>query len=216
MITSRNLILSIITISILSCAQPPSFQQNTPSNNSDNTQQTSQNNTVCPQKDKWGGVTCASNSNRDENFLRYLSSATNIPKYGDEINCKPNNGAGILFKMQIILNAPINLNNSNQNLTLKNTGSYLTLFIRDNNHNHQSSPLQAEYKAISGEVTGRTASVTFSLNSGSQITVDGNFDENTFSGTMSFQNSTDWKGGKGASGTLGTFIIATCNVFNMY
>jgi hypothetical protein len=186
-------------------------------------------NSSCPAAGKWGGVTCGSNSDKDEGFLNFLSNGTDITsdKSIGTISCSPSNTGGILFRMKVVLNAPFDPSGqNNNNLTMQIGSSTFEIVIHDSLKEHQ--PISAIFEGLSGEIDGNTAKLDF-IYSGTEITtkkgntfhsgrkqlkLEGTFNAEIFSGTVYFENEKYWDGRTpGAKGTLGQFKISTCSVF---
>lgn len=186
-------------------------------------------NSSCPAAGKWGGVSCKSNTNRDQDFLGFLSNGTNISstKSIGDISCTPSNTGGVLFRMKVTLNAPFNpTGQNNKGLTMQIGSSTLEIIIHDSLK--QYDPIGAVFNGLSGEVTGNRAVLTFDypgaeittqkgkkFHSGrKQLKLDGTFNSEIFSGTIYFENEKYWDNRTpGARGTLGNFKISTCSVF---
>ena len=182
----------------------------------------SSNNNCNVQGGEWGGVTCLGKSNRDQNFLGFVSLGVDIsdgPTKGiTGISCNPSNAGGILIRMNIALNAAFDPNGNNSNLAMQ-PASKLEIVIYDDAVNRQNlEPLAATYNGLQGTVNGNQAELTFdrfhNKYGRQEVRLDGRFDANYFQGTISYSNEKDWRGRSGASGTLGNFKIPTCPVFS--
>ena len=179
---------------------------------------------------KWGGVTCTGGTDRDPGFLGYLSNGTDTSsssatKGVESISCNPKNDGGILFQLRVVLNSPFNSNGDNKNLTMVPASSQLELVVHDSMVGKQTksgkviAPIGAVFKGISGTVNGNKAinlKFSYTGNKGrKEITLNGTFDNELFTGEMRFANAQYWDGRTpGASGVLGKFRIRTCAVFS--
>ena len=189
---------------------------------------------------EWGGVTCLSGSNDDRGFMEYISNSTDIREGTNSvgfIHCNPSNSGGILFKMQVSLNAKFDPNGSNSNLSMQIASSSLEMLIRDDKSRLPDNvrkdlegvqDIGALFQGLSGEVNGKQANLAFIYNGGDsgwkKLRLEGTFDAQTFSGKMFFENEKRLippetendslrYNAPGASGTLGTFRIPTQHVF---
>lgn len=179
----------------------------------------------------WGGVTCVSNSNRDQSFREFLSSGTLITGGRDnlgtlgEIDCQPNNEGGILFRIHAVVGENFNPNGGNPNLQIQSTGTALYFHIthRPVNSGQESAfggPITAELRGVNGNINGNRATMAFEDEAGS-VTLDGRFDINWYEGTIQYQNrirkcansDSHCRESNGYRGTLGQFRIPTCKVF---
>ncbi len=198
------------------------FNSPIPGGSTSNTGSTSCNN-------KWGGVTCLSGQNRDENFLGYLSNGSSKDGIGS-INCNPSNDSGVLINMTVALNGPFDPAGNNSNLTVQIGSSQLEIAVFDSwigdlretgkgkgKNTTEITPIYAKFQALSGEVDGNRVHLHFIYrgnNGQKDIRIEGTFDPNIFSGKISFHNEQLFNGSMpGASGPLGNFKIATCSVF---
>ena len=181
------------------------------------------------QHQKWGGVTCTeSNPTNPHQFLEYLSNGTDTKNNSNSIgyiNCQPSNNGGILFQMQVVLNAQFDPNGNNNNLTMQIASSSLEMIIYDDKSGH--NPIGALFKGLSGEVNGSSARLTFDYtgqHGRKQLTLNGQFNSEVFEGEIHFENekravAPQNKRGQvtytndGAKGLLGKFRIPTCHVF---
>ncbi len=169
----------------------------------------------CPAQGNWGGVTCNSNTDRDRNFLDFLSDKSNDKGIGG-ISCQPSNHGGVLVRMKVTLNSDFDPNGNNNNLVMQINSSNLELHIHDTKVSSDTPAIQVPFEGLSGEVNGNAANLSFIYNKGGvrkTVTLKGTFDANTFSGDISFENSVHLSGGRPARGLLGRFKIATCSVF---
>ena len=173
-------------------------------------------NSCTPTKEYAGGITCRSGTNRDRNFLDFLSDRSNDEGIGN-INCQPSESGGVLFNMKVTLNAPFDLNGNNNNLIMQPGSSLLKIGIYDTQaFSNTSKPIIIEFQGSNGQVNGNKATLSFIYNKPGilkTINVEGTFDANNFYGTMSFKNSVHLSGGTPASGSFGSFSIPTCVVF---
>ena len=175
---------------------------------------------------KWGGVTCSSGSNKDHNFLEYLSNGTDVNDKTDSvgyINCQPSNSGGILFQMKVGLNGPFDPNGKNTNLVMQIASSSLEMIIYDDKQGQ--APLGAKFDGLQGQVNGNSANLKFiytGQHGRKELDLEGTFDNNVFKGTIRFVNEkrlVPTRSGPlkyttpGASGILGNFRIPTCHVF---
>lgn len=167
-------------------------------------------------KEYAGGITCISGTNRDQNFLDFLSDKSNDKGIGD-INCQPSESGGVLFNMKVTLNAPFDPNGNNNNLTMQPGSSILKIGIYDTKaFNNTDQPIIIDLTGSNGQVNGNQANLTFIYNKDGVLktmTVKGTFDTKTFYGNMSFENSVHQSGGRPTSGSFGNFSIPTCVVF---
>ena len=221
-------ILFLMTFWVFSCAQDPNYG-NTNNNNQNgynpvnyqgnpNSTPPSTGGSCSPNGGLYGGITCAGGSNKDPNFLNFLSNGTDIAPGTNsigEIHCNPGNNQGILFRMKVTLNSPLNLSGQNNNLVMQAASSTFEIVIYDTLQ--PSSPIGAVFEGLNGTVNGNTADLHFIYNGNAgskKIRVNGNITADTFSGTISFENEKYWDDRRpGAQGTLGQFSIATCTVF---
>lgn len=228
----KTLILLGTVLLLLSCAQDDGFNSGGPGGStsggvtgldpSNHTGGISPSNNNCNvQGGEWGGITCLSSGNRDQNFLGFVSLGVDIsdgPTKGiTGISCNPSNAGGILIRMKVALNAAFDPNGNNNNLAMQ-PSSQLEIVIYDDSVNRQNlEPLGATYNGLQGSVNGNQASLTFDRFHNTQgrqeVRLEGRFDINYFQGTISYSNEKDWRGRSGASGTLGNFKIPTCPVF---
>ena len=233
-----KIILFSIALWLAACAETSDYGNNPPGQNADpgidpkyhtgDPNSTFPNN-ACSASGKWGGVTCGSNSNRDEGFLDFLSNGTDVSseKSIGDISCNPSNTGGILFRTKVTLNASFDPSGQNNNdLTMQIGSSTLEVIIHDSLKEYE--PISAIFNGLNGEVNGNSAKLNFDY-SGTEITskkgkkfhsgrkqlrLEGTFDAQIFSGTIYFENEKYWDGRTpGANGTLGQFKIATCAVF---
>ncbi len=179
----------------------------------------------------WGGITCASSSNRDQSFREFLSSGTLITGRTDnlgplgEISCQPGNSGGVLFKITAPVNGNFNPAGGNPDLIMQSSGAQLHLHVihKPVNEGQESvfdGPITAQIQGVNGNVNGNTATLIFEDDKGS-VTFKGNFNVNWYQGTVRYDNnvkkcsSYDSNCNKfaGAKGTLGQFRIPTCKVF---
>ena len=179
----------------------------------------------------WGGITCSSNSNRDQSFREFLSSGTLITGGRDnlgtlgEISCQPGNSGGVLFKITAPVDGKFNPAGENPNLIVQSSGTQLHFHVihKPVNEGQQSAfdgPITAQIQAVSGNVNGKRATLTFEDEKGS-VTFDGNFDVNWYQGTVQYNNNvkkcsssdSNCNESDGSRGTLGQFRIPTCKVF---
>ena len=179
----------------------------------------------------WGGITCASSSNRDQSFREFLSSGSLITGGTDnlgtvgEINCQPNNEGGILFKISAVVNGSFKPGGGNPNLVVQATGTVAHFHIvhRPVNPGQESAfngPITAELRGVNGSVNNKRATMTFEDNNGS-VTFDGTFDSNWYAGTVQYQNKVRKCASSDSNcrtidahrGTLGQFRVPTCKVF---
>ena len=190
-----------------------------PANHQGNFNTTFQN-TACSAQGKWGGVTCKGGSNRDPDFLNFVSNGTdirpNLKSTGvGDISCTPSNTGGILFRMKATLNAPFDPNGKNKNLVMQITSSTFEIAIYDSLKG--IAPIGAVFEGLSGEVNGKNANLNFIYNGSSgrkTIRLEGTFNANLFEGIIHFENEQYWDGRRpGAKGTLGNFKVSTCSVF---
>ena len=232
---TRILIVFLMTFWLLSCAEDYSSNPNqnpstgttnsptgttyTPTNHTGNPSSTTQN-PSCNSQGKWGGVTCKSGSNQDQNFLNFLSNGTDInpnsPTKGvGTITCTPSDSGGFLFRMKVTLNAPFNPNGPNDNLAMQPASSTFEFALYDSFTGHQ--PISAIFEGLNGEVNGQNANLNFIYNGSNgrkTVRLEGTINAGLFSGVIFFENDQYWDGRKpGASGTLGDFKIASCSIF---
>ena len=179
---------------------------------------------------KWGGVTCNSNyTTNDPQFLEYLSNGTDTREGSSSIgyiNCKPSNSGGILFQMKVILSGPFDPNGNNTNLLMQIASSSLEMIIYDDKQG--ATPIGAKFNGLQGQVNGNSATLKFDYtgkHGRKELTLEGTFDSNVFTGNVHFKNEKrivpQKKGSSaalqyttpGASGLLGNFRIPTCHVF---
>lgn len=179
----------------------------------------------------WGGVTCVSNSNRDQSFREFLSSGTLITGGRDnlgtlgEIDCQPSNEGGILFRMYAVVNGSFNPNGRNPNLVVQATGTSVYFHIAHKPVNPQqesvfNGPITAELRGTNGRINGERATLTFEDEAGS-VTFDGRFDINWYEGTVQYSNrvrkcsssDSNCRESNAYRGTLGQFRVPTCKVF---
>ena len=196
---------------------------------------TRSSNTSCPSANNWGGITCKSGGDRDQNFLNFLSNAFD-PRdrntLGD-ISCSPSNTGGILFRMKVTLNGKFDPNGSNDNLAMQPASSHFEIAIYDSwVQKDNEAPIGSTFEGLSGEVNGDQANLTFiyegkdkklrdntNYHTGRKtVRLNGAFNADYFEGTISYENEKKWDGtasGKtpGLSGTLGQFKVHTCAVF---
>ena len=169
----------------------------------------------CPAQGNWGGITCNSNTNRDRNFLDFLSDKSNDKGIGG-ISCQPSDHGGILIRMKVTLNECFNPNGNNNNLVMQIESSNIEIHIHDTKVNNNIPAIKVPFEGLSGEVNGNEANLSFIYNKGGvrkTITLKGTFDASTFSGDISFENSAHLSGGRPARGLLGRFKVSTCSVF---
>ena len=179
----------------------------------------------------WGGITCVSNSKRDQSFRQFLSSGSLITGGRDnlgtlgEIDCQPSNGGGILFKISAVVNGKFNPNGGNPQLVVQAQGTSVHFHIahRPVNEGQESvfdGPITAEIRGVNGSINGKRATLTFEDDKGS-VTFDGSFDVNWYAGTVQYNNKVKKCKGSDSScreadgyrGTLGQFRVPTCKVF---
>ena len=182
----------------------------------------SSNNNCNIQGGEWGGVTCLGGSNRDEGFLGFLSIGIDTSNSNTKgvagIDCQPSNNGGVVFRMKVALNAPFDPNGSNSNLAMQQGSSKLEVVVSDISVIKQNlSPLAATYNGLRGDVNGNQATLVFDrfhkTNGRQEVTFDGHFDAEYYTGNVTFSNEKDWRGRSGASGTLGKFKIPVCPIF---
>lgn len=222
--------LFLILLWLVACQEGSNYgktNQNTTSNtnafsptNHQGNPNTTFTNNNCSDQGKWGGVTCNSSSNQDQDFLNFVSSGTDIRPNSDtvgvgDISCTPSNKGGILFRMKVTLNAPFDRNGKNDNLVMQITSSTFEIAIYDTLTGVQ--PIGAVFEGLNGEVNGQNANLSFIYNGNNgrkTVKLEGTFNANLFEGTIYFENEQYWDGRRpGAKGTLGKFKIATCSVF---
>ncbi len=232
-----KIILFSVALWLVGCAEPSKYGNNSGQNNNGisnydpeyhgGSPDSTFPNSSCGASGKWGGITCGSNSNKDDGFLNFLSNGTDITseKSIGDISCNPSNTGGILFRMKVVLNASFDPGGENDNITMQ-PSSTLEIIIHDSLKEYQ--PISAVFEGLSGEVNGNNATLDF-IYSGTEITtkkgnkfhsgrkqlkLEGTFNAQTFEGTIYFENEKYWDGRTpGAKGTLGKFKIATCSVF---
>ena len=239
---NRPIIFSIITIAtliLLSCqgSQYGGHQGATGANqgapgfnpNRSGDPNATSNNTGCSHH-KWGGVTCVTTqwAHNPPEFLEYISNGTDSKSQTSSIgriSCKPSNNGGILFQMKVVLSGAFDLNgNNNTNLVMQQGSSFLEMVIYDGKPNN----IGAKFKGLNGEVNGNKARLVFDYTGDhgrKELTIEGTFDSQVFTGTVHFQNEKrivtapkTYTGPAeyttpGAKGLLGNFRIPTCHVF---
>ena len=183
--------------------------------------------------DAWGGVTCSSGSNTDQNFRNFLSvgertegGAAGKGEIGN-IDCQPSSRGGILFKISAVVSGTFDPGGNNANLNIQNAGSSLRLItfhtpVSEAQRQRacqsslsggvcQSEP--SDLPAVRGNINGNRANLVFEDNSG-RIIFDGRFDAQSFTGTVQFSNTKNANANSSPhSGTLGSFSVPTCSVF---
>ena len=237
MMMTRALSIIVFSIAFLfylsSCGNPggtnssnnvPGFDG--PNNNNNNVSSGNTSGGACA--NKWGGVTCLSGSNQDQNFLNFISNGTyigsDIKKKGvGDISCAPRNSGGILIKMNVLLNGQFNPNGQNNNLVMQPSSTFEFTLYDSKAIQQKLKPISAKFEGLSGEVNGNQADLSFTYNGGGEngtknVRLKGTFDADVFSGTISFDNEKlllgpDQWTTPGRSGQLGNFKIATCSVF---
>ena len=159
-------------------------------------------------------------------FIDFFSDAANSAGIGN-IQCRPGNGKGMLFKIQIVLSEPVDLNGNNDNLTMQ---SQSTLSIVGNEvftpeQQQKMDKAQLDNKipinkqhmtGVSGTVNQIQVQLTFHDNKlKGEVNLNGTITPQEFSGTMTYSNTQDDEGNPAQTGgTLGTFTISPQNAFS--
>ena len=176
---------------------------------------------------QWGGVTCASGSNRDQGFLDFLSSGTDVsqnsPGVGN-ISCTPSNDDGFLIRLQVLMDGPLTFNPM-QTLNMQPQSSSLIINVVDRPitrslQTRGRQPITYTVPGKQGTIRGNQAVLMFQDDSG-EITLRGNVNRQEFTGSFEFVNYKYWNSsgrssgpGQGAQGRAGTFRVSTCTSFS--
>jgi hypothetical protein len=86
------------------------------------------------------------------------------------------------------------------------------IVVKDAFQNQTVQPIPVYLTNASGEVSGNYAHLHFEDALG-WVELEGQFDQSTFQGTISYDNKTHVSGGTPAAGVLGNFSIPTCQFF---
>ena len=172
---------------------------------------------------EWGGVTCARGSSRDQIFRDFLSSGIEV--YDErknplgEISCTPGNQRGFLMKARVTLLGQFNASGSNPSISMQTQTSSLEIHIFDGpvpRGKQVEGPITITMRGKSGTVSSNQAHLVFEDEKGS-VTLEGTFNNNEFTGTISFINNVVRVNGAtsspGKQGTLGTFRLNTRSTF---
>lgn len=152
------------------------------------------------------------NSYNFENQVKGLLSATTSPYEIGSISSQGNAKTGVLFNGAIKLDAAGNVVAANTNLKIT---IYDSIWLANQT---QANLIEIAFStAKSSTITGQ-----FNMTSGDgflslkdqygEVRFQGRFDAQNFSGTVSYQNSTNVLGGTPMSGTLGQFFIQRCAI----
>ena len=212
-------ILSSMMFWFLSCADGSRYGGGLSSNPGYTFNSDSGPNGSCSAAGQWGGVSCLSGTNKDTNFLDFLSNGTDLTKKNTigDINCTPSNNGGILIRMKVDLNAQINTNGNNQNLVMQPTSTFEITVYDTFVEQKDKDPIGASFNGLKGTINGNKADLEFVYTGKAgwkKIRLTGSFNAQVFNGTIYFENEQYFDGRRpGAKGTLGNFKIATCTAF---
>ena len=177
---------------------------------------------------EWGGVTCTSGGNRDSKFLDFLSngSLTDNKSIGD-ISCNPSESGGIIFKLRVALNSPLQIG-SNNNAVMQPASSSLEIQIMDSHVGTQTDTgqqlqaISATFQGVGGTISNNKVDIQFNYsgnNGWKKIRMEGTLEGDLFKGRIHFENekfcSSDSAGKcvhttPGRSGVLGNFTSPIC------
>ncbi len=140
------------------------------------------------------------------------------------VSGRSNDSTGIRFYGSVGLSGAFNVNGQN-NLTVQSSGSELRIAVVDNYVGMKNAegetikevPIyiasQVEgFVSVTGVIQGSQALITYEDSFG-KIQLQGTFNSNWFTGSVSFANNSAINGGAGQQGQLGVFRVETCGFF---
>jgi hypothetical protein len=140
------------------------------------------------------------------------------PEYLGFVSARGTGGTGIFIGGHVPLQSGLLSPSNNPQVNVR-TQSYLLVAIYDEYANRPDSsgrvvgPYAREFTSASGYIQGNRAYLKFTNAMGS-VELEGTFDQNTFQGTVNYDNIRRWDGkGEGAAGNLGWFQVPTCQFF---
>lgn len=147
-----------------------------------------------------------------EDRVKAFLSATVDPTEVGTISSYPGDTTGVRFSGAIKLDSSGNVVVAQTNITISVYDSLVVQSQQDGSN--QYGPIQIGFgQAASGNFNLQTGTgyVMFQDSYGS-VRLDGTISASTFSGTVSFANTTSVTGSTGASGQIGQFSIARCAI----
>ncbi|MDE0119172.1 MAG: hypothetical protein OXM55_04095 [Bdellovibrionales bacterium] len=219
----RFFILFLIVFWFLSCGDTGQYRGSGPGNSPNPSDQ--QPPSSCKE---WGGVTCTSGGNRDPQFLNFLSSGSlTTPKSIGDISCSPSDSGGIIFKLRVALNSPLQTKSDHPH-QMQPASSSFEIQIMDSHVETQINgpelkPISVTFQGTGGTINNNKADLQFRYNSNNgwkEIRMEGTVEGNLFKGKILFENekfcSSQHSSGQcvhttpGRSGVLGNFTSPIC------
>jgi hypothetical protein len=161
-----------------------------------------------------GAVTTSSSyQNLFQQAVSGLLNSTLPENYVGDVSATASNNTGVFLGGRVTIQGGIfRPSVPNQQLSIA-ANSSLLVAVYDSYSLSTASPIPVYLTTATGTISGNYAKLVFYDKYGS-ITLDGQFDQNTFQGTFSYDNQVKYDGsGLGGAGTLGTFTLPTCQFF---
>jgi hypothetical protein len=147
--------------------------------------------------------------------VKSLLTATMSPSEVGTVGSGLNETTGVRFAGVIKLDANGNVVQANSKLTIS---VFDSIWYQNSLLNPSESAILLEFDPAAGAIiTGQfnlsTGAGSFSVKDQfGEIRFDGTFNAQSFSGTVTYRNTTNVTGAAAASGTLGQFLINTCGI----
>ncbi len=150
-----------------------------------------------------------------EDRMKALLSATTSPDQVGTIGSGLNDTTGVRFAGTMFLDQSGNVVSAKSKMTIS---VYDSIWDQNRVSNPSEQPIPLEFDStkgsqFSGQFNLSTGQGYFSMKDQyGEIRFDGTYNAQTFSGTVSFKNTTNVTGSAPASGTLGQFTINSCGI----
>lgn len=149
------------------------------------------------------------------NSVRKFLSTELSPQDVGYVNPLGSDDTGFFFAGHMITSIPVDTNSFSQNLMIQaNSELYMQIHHKFQNGTSTMMALMGPSTGatVSGNIQGTRANITLNDSAGS-VRLNGTISRNYFYGTFTYSNTKRYDGGPGSSGTVGNFMVPTCEFF---